>query len=111
VLAGLRARALAAAWADLPRPAQKTAGAMLEAGPAELAEPGSGARLAALPPDAHPLAALLGADFTPGSPGPDPRRAGVLLATLGTGLDDWESLVLATSRQFPPRVLARRTTP
>jgi nucleoside diphosphate kinase len=103
VLAGLRARTLAAAWADLPRPARKTAGAMLEAGPAELAEPGSGARLAALLPDAHPLAALLGADFTPSSPGPDPQRAGVLLATLGTGLDAWESLVLATSRQFPPR--------
>jgi nucleoside diphosphate kinase len=105
VLAGLRARTLAAAWEDLPRPVRKTAGVMLEAGVAELAAPGSGERLAALLPDAHPLAALLGADFTPRSPGPDPTRVNVLLATLGTGIDDWESLVLATSRRFPPRRL------
>jgi len=37
VLAGLRARSLAAAWDDLPRPVRKTAGAMLEAGESELA--------------------------------------------------------------------------
>jgi hypothetical protein len=103
VLAGLRARALAGAWDDVPRPVRKTAGAMLEAGVAELAAPASGERLAALLPDAHPLAALLGADFTPRSPGPDPQRVNVLLATFGTGIDDWESLVLATSRQFLPR--------
>jgi nucleoside diphosphate kinase len=103
VLAGLRARALAAAWEDLPRPVRKTAGVMLEAGVGTLAAPGSGGRLAALLPDDHPLAALLGADFTPSSPGPDLERVSVLLATLGTGVDDWESLVLATSRRFPPR--------
>jgi nucleoside diphosphate kinase len=105
VLAGLRARTLAAAWEDLPRPVRKTAGAMLEAGIAELAVPGSGERLAALLPGRHPLAALLGADFTPCSPGPDPERVSVLLATFGAGIDDWESLVLATSRRFPPRRL------
>jgi len=105
VLAGLRAKTLAAAWEDLPRPVRKTAAVMLEAGVAELAAPGSGQRLAALLPDAHPLAALLGADFTPPSPGPDPVRVSVLLATLGTGIDDWESLVLATSRRFTPRRL------
>lgn len=103
VLAGLRARTLAAAWEDLPRPVRKTAGVMLEAGVGELAAPGSGERLAALLPDTHPLAALLGADFTPRSPGPDLERVSVLLATLGTGVDDWERLVLATSRRFPPR--------
>jgi nucleoside diphosphate kinase len=105
VLAGLRARAIAGAWEDLPRPVQKTAGAMLEAGAAELAAPGSGERLAALLPDAHPLAALLAADFTPSSPGPDPKRVNLLLATFGTGIDEWESLVLATSRRFTPRGL------
>lgn len=103
VLAGLRARALAAAWEDLPRPVRKTAGVMLAAGAGELAAPGSGERLAALLPDAHPLAALLGADFTPRSPGPGLERVSALLATLGTGVDDWESLVLATSRRFAPR--------
>jgi hypothetical protein len=103
VLAGLRAKTLAAAWEDLPRPVRKTARAMLEAGVAELAAPGGGERLAALFPDRHPLAALIAADFTPRSPGPDPERVGVLLAALGTGIDDWESLVLATSRRFPPR--------
>ena len=103
VLAGLRARTLAAAWQDLPRPVRKTAGVMLEAGVSELAAPGSGERLAALLPDAHPLAALLGADFTPRSPGPDLDRVSALLATLGTGVNDWERLVLATSRRFAPR--------
>ena len=108
VLAGLRARALAAAWDDLPRPVRKTASAMLDGGPGELAAPGSGERLAGLLPDAHPLASLLGADFTPGSPGPGLERAGLVLATLGTRIDEWESLVLATSRRFWPRGVPRR---
>ena len=103
VLAALRARSLAGAWDDLPRPLRKTAGAMLAGGAAELAAPGSGERLAGLLPDAHPLAGLLGADFTPGSPGPDLQRVKLALAALGTRLDEWESLVLATSRRFWPR--------
>jgi hypothetical protein len=103
VLAGLRAKSLAAAWDGLPRPVRKTATAMLEAGRAELAAPGSGERLAALLPDPHPLADLLRADFTPLSPGPDPERVAAALAPFGAGLDAWESLVLATSRRFWPR--------
>lgn len=112
VVAGLRARSLAAAWPELPRPVRKTATAMLEAGPAELAAPGSGERLSSLLPAAHPLADLLRADFTPGSPGPDPDRVGVLLAAYGTGIDEWERLVLASSRRFWPRQVlqARRAT-
>ncbi len=106
VLAGLRAKILAATWEDLPRALRKTAAAMLEAGPAELTAAGRGERLAALLPERHPLAALLAADFTPASPGPDPERVRGLLAPAGTGLDDWESLVLATSRQFAPRPLS-----
>jgi len=105
VLAGLRTKVLAGAWDDLPRPVLKTVGAMLEAGVAELTAQGNGARLAALLPEAHPLATLLEADFTPHSPGPDPRRVAALLALFGTGIDEWESLVLATSRQFTPRGL------
>lgn len=103
VLAGLRARTLAAAWDELPRPVRKTAAALLAAGAAELAAPGSGERLAGLLPGSHPLAALLAADFTPRSPGPDPARVNLLLGPLGTRIDDWESLVLATSRRFQPR--------
>ena len=103
VLAGLRARSLVAAWDDLPRPVRKTASAMLEAGQAEFAAPGSGERLAALLPDAHPLLDLIRADFTPSSPGPDPERAAAALAPFGTGIDAWECLVLATSRRFWPR--------
>jgi nucleoside diphosphate kinase len=103
VLAGLRARSLAAAWDDLPRPVRKTARVMLEAGPAEFSAPGVGERLACLLPDGHPIAGLLRADFTPGSPGPDLQRVKLALATLGTGIDEWESLVLATSRRFWPR--------
>ena len=78
---------------------------VLEAGVAGLTAPGTGARLAALLPGAHPLAALLEADFTPRSPGPDITRAAAALATFGTGVDAWESLVLATARQFLPRGL------
>lgn len=110
VLAGLRAKTLAAAWDELPRPVRKTAAALLEASAADLAAPGSGERLAALLPDAHPLAALLGADFTPSRPGPDPARVNLLLGPLGTRIDDWESLVLATSRRFPPRWLCQIQT-
>jgi hypothetical protein len=105
VLAGLRARSLAGAWEELPRPVRKTAGAMLEAGPAEFTAPGAGERLACLLPDAHPLAGLLRAEFTPRSPGPDPQRVRLVLAAFGTCIDQWESLVLATSRRFWPRGL------
>jgi nucleoside diphosphate kinase len=103
VLAGLRARALAAAWDELPRPLRKTAGAMLDAGADSFATPDGGEGLAALLPEAHPLTGLLRADFTPRSPGPDPERVKLVLAIFGTGLDEWESLVLATSRRFWPR--------
>jgi len=103
VLAGLRARMLAAAWDELPRPVRKTAEAMLEAGVDGLAGSGSGDRLADMLPEAHPLTAALRAEFTPSSPGPEPERVQNLLRTYGTGLDPWEALVLATSRRFPPR--------
>ena len=63
----------------------------------------SGERLAAYLPDAHPLAGLLRADFTPGAPGPDPHQARLTLAPFGIGLDEWECLVLATSRRCWPR--------
>jgi hypothetical protein len=82
---------------------RKTASAMLAAGQAEFTAAGGGERLAALLPDAHPLADLLRADFTPLSPGPDPDRVATALAPFGTGIDAWESLVLATSRRFWPR--------
>lgn len=108
VVGGLRAKALAAAWPQLPRPLRKTVGAMLEAGPAELAAPGSGERLASLIDPAHPLASLLTADFTPAAPGPDPDRVAATLAGFGTGVDDWERLVLATSRRFWPRWITTR---
>ena len=103
VLAALRARAVAAAWDELPGPVRKTAGVMLDAGAAAFAAPDGGAGLAALLPDGHPLAGLLRAHFTPRSPGPDPQRVKLALTALGTGLDEWESLVLATSRRFWPR--------
>lgn len=103
VLAGLRAKTLAAAWADVRGSARGKAGAILGAGQAALARPGSGERLSALLSDAHPLSAVLRADFTPESPGPAPERAALTLAGFGVKLDDWESLVLATSRRFWPR--------
>ncbi len=106
VLAGLRARSLAAAWDDLPGPVRKTAAAMLEAGQSELGSAGGGGRLAGLLPGQHPLAGVLGPDFTPGSPGPDPQRVALTLRMYGTDLDRWESLVLATSRRFWPRGVA-----
>lgn len=107
VLACLRARSLAAAWDDLPRPVRKTAGAMLEAGESELASAGTGERLASLLPAAHPLTDVLVPDFTPGSPGPDMERVAAVLRLHGTDIDAWESLVLATSRRFWPRGVAR----
>jgi nucleoside diphosphate kinase len=103
VLAGLRSRLLAAAWSDLPKPARRAATASADG----LAAPGTGPRLADLLPDGHPLAAGLRADFTPTSPGPDPARLHAVMAAHGTGLDTWESLVLATSRRFPPRTEQR----
>jgi nucleoside diphosphate kinase len=103
VLAGLRARTLAAAWEDVRGSARKKAAAILDEGPAALARPGGGERLSALLPDAHPLSGVLRADFTPQSPGPEPERAALTLAPFGVRLDDWESLVLATSRRFWPR--------
>jgi hypothetical protein len=107
VLAGLRARSLAAAWDDLPRPVRKTAGAMLEAGESELASPRSGERLASLMPAAHPLVNVLGPDFTPASPGPDVERISTALRLYGTDIDPWDGLVLATSRRFWPRGVTR----
>ncbi len=107
VLAGLRARALTAAWDDLPRPVRKTAEAMLAAGETELAAAGSSQRLAGLLPAAHPLAGVLLPDFTPGSPGQDLQRVALTLRAYGTDLDPWESLVLATSRHFWPRGITR----
>jgi nucleoside diphosphate kinase len=108
VVAGLRARALTAAWPELPRPMRKTAGELLAAGTAELARPESGERLACLLDQDHPLARLLRASFTPAAPGPDPQRVAVTLATFGTGIDDWERLVLATCRRFWPRLATQR---
>jgi nucleoside diphosphate kinase len=103
VLAGLRSKTLAAAWEDVRGSARGKAGTILGEGQAALAMPGSGERLSALLSDAHPLSAVLRADFTPESPGPDPERAKLTLAAFGVRLDDWESLVLATSRRFWPR--------
>jgi len=103
VLAGVRARALVTALEDMRGPARGKAGAILDAGPAALAMRGSGERLAALLPAAHPLSGVLRADFTPQSPGPEPERAALTLAAFGVRLDDWQSLVLATSRRFWPR--------
>ena len=107
VLAGLRARSLAAAWDDLPRPVRKTAGAMLEAGESELASARGGERLTSLMPAAHPLTNVLGSDFTPGSPGPEVERVSAALRLYGTDIDAWDSLVLATSRRFWPRGVTR----
>jgi nucleoside diphosphate kinase len=104
VLAGLRARSLAAAWEDLPRPVRKTAAARLGSAP-------SGERLAGLLPATHPLTQVLLADFTPGSPGPEPERVSAALRLFGTDLDDWDRLVLATSRRFWPRGVPRTPVP
>lgn len=103
VLAGLRARLLAVAWDDLGESGRGEASAILDAGPMALVMSDSGERLAAYLPDAHPLAGLLRADFTPGAPGPDPHQARLTLAPFGIGLDEWECLVLATSRRCSPR--------
>src|SRR5260370_41508611 len=111
VLAGLRARALAAAWDELPQPVRKTAAMMLDAGEPELASAGSGEGLARLLPAAHPLTDVLLPDFTPGSPGPDPRRVVLALRMDGTDIDAWERLVIVTSRRFWPRDLVRTPTP
>lgn len=102
VLAGMRARMLGSAWDELPRPARKTAEALLEAGVDGIAG-SSGGDLADLLPQAHPLAAALRAEFTPASPGPEPERLRALLRTYGTDLDPWEALVIATCRRFQPR--------
>jgi nucleoside diphosphate kinase len=107
VIAGLRAKALAAAWPDLPRPVRKTASELLRSGPEELAASASGERLAGLLGHDHPLAELLRASFTPASAGPDPQRVALTLAGFGTGIDEWERLVLGTSRRFWPRRVIR----
>jgi nucleoside diphosphate kinase len=107
VLAGLRARSLAAAWEDLPRPVRKSAGALLEAGESGLASPASSEQLAGLLPAAHPLTDVLLPDFTPGSPGPELERVAAALGMFGTDMDAWDKLVLATSRRFWPRGVTR----
>ena len=107
VVAALRAKAIAAAWPDLPRPVRKTASELLRSGTAELALAATGERLACLLDQDHPLTGLLRASFTPASAGPDPQRVAVTLAAFGTGIDEWERLVLATSRRFWPRQVVR----
>ncbi len=108
VLAGLRARTLAAAWDELPRSVRKTAAVMLEAGDSsELAAAGVGERLVSLLPAGHLLTEVLQSDFTPAAPGPDLARVRAALRIYGTDLDSWENLVLATSRYFWPRGISR----
>ena len=102
VLAGVRARLLAAAWPELGAPARATVAGLL-AGGADLAAAGTGGRLAEVLPAGHPLRAVLCHDFSPDDPGPDIDRIRPVLRPYGTDLDPWEDLVLATSRRFSPR--------
>jgi nucleoside diphosphate kinase len=107
VLAGLRARVLAAAWDELAPAARAELAAPAEVADG-LTEPGAGERLAALLPVGHPLASVLCADFTPECPGPALDRVRPLLRVHATDLDPWEDLVLATSRRFEPRRTSAR---
>jgi nucleoside diphosphate kinase len=111
VLAGVRARLLAAVWDRLAPQARREAMSALHGGIAELARPGAGDRLAAWLPGDDPIREVLGSDFTPQRPGPDLDRVRPLLRLHGTDLDPWEDLVLATSRRFEPRREAEPALP
>jgi nucleoside diphosphate kinase len=101
VIAGIRARLLAAVWDDLSPGSRRAA---LDRGDAEqLGQLGAGKPLADLLPASHPLADVLRADFTPDDRGPVLDRVRRLLPAYGLALDPWEDLVLVTSRRFTPR--------
>jgi nucleoside diphosphate kinase len=103
VLAGVRARIVAALWDELPPPARELAGKLQAGGVAALSAPGAGAQLADLLPAGNPLAAVLRCEFLPDEPRIDMDRARALLRSYGTDLDPWEELVLATSMRMEPR--------
>lgn len=100
VLGGLRARLLAALWADLAPDARERATALLDG---DLAAAGLGERLADLVPADHPLTPVLRCEFEPDGPGIEMDRLHLLLALHGLDLDRWEDLVLATSMRFTPQ--------
>lgn len=102
VLAGVRARAVAALWDELAAPARELAGKLQAGGVAALSAPGAGAQLADLLPAGHRLDPVLRCEFHDGSPVIDMDRARALLRSYGTDLDPWEELVLATSMRFEP---------
>jgi hypothetical protein len=103
VLAGVRARIVAALWDELPAPAREVAGKLQAGGVAALAAPGAGAQLADLLPAGHRLGPVLRCEFLDGHPVIDMDRARAQLRSYGTDLDPWEELVLATSMRFEPR--------
>jgi nucleoside diphosphate kinase len=103
VLAGVRARIVAALWDELPAPARELAGKLQAGGVAALAAPGAGAQLAELLPAGHRLEPVLSCEFLEGHPVIDMDRARALLRSYGADLDPWEELVLATSMRFEPR--------
>ena len=103
VLAGVRARIVAALWDELPAPARELAEKLQAGGVAALAAPGAGAQLADLLPGEHPLEPVLRCEFLPEHPGLEMDRVGLVLRAYGVRLDPWEDVVLATSMRFEPR--------
>ena len=104
VVAGVRARTIAALWSELSPAARGVARALLDRGVPGLAEAEAGGQLAdLLEPAGHLLAPLLRCAFEADSPGIDLDRARAVLRTYGTDLDPWEDLVLATSMRFASR--------
>jgi nucleoside diphosphate kinase len=106
VLAGHRARVIAACFADLS--AQGRLAAELAARSGTLARPGAGAAVAAGLSGGrrHPAFELLRADWRPGLPGLAAQDLARRLAALNLAADGWEELVLITSAQFAPRTRA-----
>jgi nucleoside diphosphate kinase len=111
VLAGHRARVLAACFTDLSAAAR---GQVLAALGDPLGEIGAGAAIAAGlrgGPD-HPAWSLLTAEWQPGLPSLGARSTAVRLAALGLTVDPWEELVLRSSAHFAPvRRSAARGSP
>jgi nucleoside diphosphate kinase len=103
VLAGLRARIIAALWDELPAPARELADKLRGEGVVALAAAGAGAQLADHLPADHPLEPVLRCEFMAGHPGMEIDRVRALLRVYGVDLDPWEDVVLATSMRFEPR--------
>lgn len=106
VLSGVRAKVIAAAWADIDSTGRDVVLQTVAGGDLlPLAAPGFGARVVShlRGGDAHPAATMLEGEFVPGERRLDVSRLRSLAGGLGVTIDRWEELVLTTSTTWAPR--------